>query len=112
MKNEAMEITDKEYKILNKHRETMKTIIVNRAISTMSIEFREDVLELAKDKKLLNCNCNSGIFTAVSRLYNAMLARDAEVRNAEASRAEARSAEKSTLSQRNYEAKSNKKTKK
>ena len=73
-----MELTDKEYKILNKHRETMKMIIVNRAISTISIEFREDVLELAKDKKLLNCNCNSGIFTAVSRLYNAMLARDAE----------------------------------
>ena len=73
-----MELTDKEYKILNKHRETMKMIIVNRAISTISIEFREDVLELAKDKKLLNCNCQSGIFTAVSRLYNAMLARDAE----------------------------------
>ena len=90
MKNEAMEITDKEYKILNKHRETMKTIIINRAISDIPISFREDVLELAKDKKLLNCNCNSGIFTAVSRLYNAMLARDAE-RN---------------------EAKSNKKTKK
>lgn len=95
MKNEAMEITDKEYKILNKHRETMKTIIINRAISDIPIEFREDVLELAKDKKLLNCNCSSGIFTAVSRLYNAMLARDAEARNAE----------------RN-EAKSNKKTKK
>ena len=71
-----MEITDKEYKILNKHRDTMKMIIVNRAISTMSIEFREDVLELAKDKKLLNCNCQSGIFTAVSRLYNAMLEKD------------------------------------
>ena len=105
MKNEAMELTDKEYKILNKHRETMKTIIINRAISDIPIEFREDVLELAKDKKLLNCNCNSGIFTAVSRLYNAMLARDAEVRNAEASRAEARNAERN-------EAKSNKKTKK
>ena len=78
MKNEAMELTDKEYKILNKHRETMKTIIINRAISDIPISFREDVLELAKDKKLLNCNCNSGIFTAVSRLYNAMLARDAE----------------------------------
>ena len=95
MKNEAMTLTDKEYKLLNKHRETMKTIIINRAISDIPISFREDVLELAKDKKLLNCNCNSGIFTAVSRLYNAMLARDAEVRNAE-----------------NKEAKSNKKTKK
>ena len=105
MKNEAMEITDKEYKILNKHRETMKTIIINRAISDIPISFREDVLELAKDKKLLNCNCNSGIFTAVSRLYNAMLARDAEVKNTEASRAEARNAERN-------EAKSNKKTKK
>ena len=73
-----MELTDKEYKLLNKHRETMKTIIINRAISDIPISFREDVLELAKDKKLLNCNCNSGIFTAVSRLYNAMLARDAE----------------------------------
>ena len=71
-----MELTDKEYKILNKHRETMKMIIVNRAISELPIEFREDVLELAKDKKLLNCNCNSGIFTAVSRLYNAMLDKD------------------------------------
>lgn len=97
MKNEAMEITDKEYKLLNKHRETMKTIIINRAISDIPISFREDVLELAKDKKLLNCNCNSGIFTAVSRLYNAMLARDAE---------------NSTLSKRNYEAKQTKKTKK
>ena len=105
MKNEAMELTEKEYKLLNKHRETMKMIIVNRAISDIPISFREDVLELAKDKKLLNCNCNSGIFIAVSRLYNAMLARDAEVRNAEASRAEARNAEKN-------EAKSNKKTKK
>lgn len=71
-----MEITDKEYKLLNKHRETMKMIIVNRAISELSIEFREDVLELAKDKKLLNCNCQSGIFTAVSKLYNAMLEKD------------------------------------
>ena len=76
MKNEAMTLTDKEYKLLNKHRETMKTIIINRAISDIPISFREDVLELAKDKKLLNCNCNSGIFTAVSRLYNAMLAKD------------------------------------
>ena len=76
MKNEAMELTDKEYKLLNKHRETMKTIIINRAISDIPISFREDVLELAKDKKLLNCNCNSGIFTAVSRLYNEMLAKD------------------------------------
>ena len=75
-----MELTDKEYKLLNKHRETMKTIIINRAISDIPISFREDVLELAKDKKLLNCNCNSGIFTAVSRLYNAMLARDAEAK--------------------------------
>ena len=89
-----MELTNKEYKILNKHRETMKTIIINRAISDIPISFREDVLELAKDKKLLNCNCNSGIFTAVSRLYNAMLARDAEVKNAEASRAEAKSNKK------------------
>ena len=71
-----MEITDKEYKILNKHRSTMKTIIVNRSISEIPISFREDVLELAKDKKLLNCNCNSGIFTALSRLYNAMLEKD------------------------------------
>ena len=71
-----MTLTDAEYKILNKHRETMKLIIVNRAISDIPIEFREDVLELAKDKKLLNCNCNSGIFTAVSRLYNAMLEKD------------------------------------
>ena len=71
-----MELTDKEYKLLNKHRETMKTIIINRAISDIPISFREDVLELAKDKKLLNCNCNSGIFTAVSRLYNAMLEKD------------------------------------
>ena len=71
-----MELTDAEYKILNKHRETMKTIIINRAISDIPISFREDVLELAKDKKLLNCNCNSGIFTAVSRLYNAMLEKD------------------------------------
>ena len=100
-----MEITDAEYKILNKHRETMKMIIVNRAISELSIEFREDVLELAKDKKLLNCNCQSGIFTAVSKLYNAMLAKEQELK-------QARSAESSTLSQRNYEAKSNKKTKK
>ena len=108
MKNEAMEITDKEYKILNKHRETMKTIIINRAISDIPISFREDVLELAKDKKLLNCNCNSGIFTAVSKLYNAMLAKEQELKqskNAEASRAEARNAERN-------EAKSNKKTKK
>ena len=105
MKNEAMEITDKEYKLLNKHRETMKTIIINRAISDIPISFREDVLELAKDKKLLNCNCNSGIFTAVSRLYNAMLGRDAKVKNTEASRAEARNADRN-------EAKSNKKTKK
>ena len=86
MKNEAMELTDKEYKILNKHRETMKTIIINRAISDIPISFREDVLELAKDKKLLNCNCNSGIFTAVSRLYNAMLARDAEKNEAKSNK--------------------------
>ena len=71
-----MTLTDTEYKVLNKHRETMKTIIINRAISDIPISFREDVLELAKDKKLLNCNCNSGIFTAVSRLYNAMLEKD------------------------------------
>lgn len=75
-----MTLTDKEYKLLNKHRSTMKTIIVNRAISEIPISFREDVLELAKDKKLLNCNCQSGIFTAVSRLYNAMLAKEQELK--------------------------------
>ena len=73
-----MELTKNEYEILNRHRDTMKLIIVNRAISELPIEFREDVLELAKDKKLLNCNCQSGIFTAVSRLYNAMLAYEAQ----------------------------------
>lgn len=73
-----MELTKNEYEILNRHRDTMKLIIVNRAISEISVEFREDVLELAKDKKLLNCNCQSGIFTAVSRLYNAMLAYEAQ----------------------------------
>ena len=90
-----MTLTDTEYKILNKHRETMKTIIINRAISELSIEFREDVLELAKDKKLLNCNCNSGIFTAVSRLYTAMLEKDELLKQS-----------------KNAESKSNKKTKK
>lgn len=81
-----MELTDKEYKLLNKHRETMKTIIINRAISELSIEFREDVLELAKDKKLLNCNCQSGIFTAVSRLYNAMLAKEQELKQSKSNK--------------------------
>ena len=81
-----MELTDAEYKILNKHRETMKLIIVNRAISDIPIEFREDVLELAKDKKLLNCNCNSGIFTAVSRLYNAMLEKDELLKQAKSNK--------------------------
>ena len=75
-----MTLTEAEYKVLNKHRETMKTIIINRAISELSIEFREDVLELAKDKNLLSCNCQSGIFTAVSKLYNAMLAKEQELK--------------------------------
>lgn len=76
-----MELDDKEYKLLDRHRDTMKMIIVNRAISEIPVEFREDVLELAKDKKLLNCNCSSGIFTAVSRLYNAMLAYETQERS-------------------------------
>lgn len=76
-----MELTKKEYEILNIHRATMKQIIVDRAISTITVAFREDVLQLAKDKRILNCNCSSGIFTAVSRLYNAMLAYEAQKRS-------------------------------
>lgn len=68
-----MELTATEYETLCAHKDTMKTIIINRAISEIPVAFREDVLQIAKNKHILNCNCSAGIFSAVSKLYNAML---------------------------------------
>lgn len=59
-----------EYNILSKHEDTMKTIIINRAISNIPIAYREDALSIARKKGYLSCDCQSGIFSATSRLYN------------------------------------------
>lgn len=67
-------ITQEEYNAISKYVDVIKQIITDRAISSLSIGYREEVLEkVAKKYGWFTCNCGAGIFTATSRVYNAYL---------------------------------------
>ena len=67
-------ITREEYDAIARHKDTVKQIITDRAISSISISYREEVLEkIGKKYGWYTCNCGAGIFNATSRIYNAYL---------------------------------------
>lgn len=67
-------ITKEEYNTISKYVDVMKQIITDRAISSLSIGYVEEVLEtIAKKYGWYTCNCGAGIFNATSRIYNAYL---------------------------------------
>ena len=67
-------ITREEYETIARHIDIVKQIIIDRAISNVSISYREDVLEkIGKKYGWYTCNCGAGIFNATSRIYNAYL---------------------------------------
>lgn len=67
-------ITKEEYITIGKYVDVIKLIITDRAISSLSIGYREEVLDtIAKKYGWLTCNCGAGIFNATSRVYNAYL---------------------------------------
>lgn len=67
-------ITREEYETIARHIDIVKQIIIDRAISNVSISYQEDVLEkIGKKYGWFTCNCGAGIFNATSRIYNAYL---------------------------------------
>ena len=64
-------ITKEQYKILDKHISTIKTIVVNQAFSNVTISFREDMVKVGKELGYNFCStCNSGLYNLVTHLYN------------------------------------------
>lgn len=67
-------MTTEEVKTLDNIRNEMENIVRNHSIFAVSIEFRETILEIAKKYGWASCTaCNSGLYIAVTRVYNAYL---------------------------------------
>ena len=62
-------------KLVIKHLDSIKLLITNSSLSSISIEFREDMKECARLLGLSGyCfTCNSGLYNVVSRIYGMYL---------------------------------------
>ena len=62
-------------KLVIKHLDSIKLLITNSSLSSISIEFREDMKECARILGLSGyCfTCNSGLYNVVSRIYGMYL---------------------------------------
>lgn len=84
-------LTKEQFEQLEKHIPTMKLIITNRAMSNISIEYRDTINRIGKQLGYNYCpSCSAGIYNLTAQLYNKYI----EYKNAEASRAEAKNAVK------------------
>lgn len=67
-------MTETEYKQIENALPEIEKIIVSRSIFSVSIEFRELILEIAKKYNWTSCStCNSGLFLTVEKVYNEFL---------------------------------------
>ena len=68
-------MNDEALRLVNKHLDSIKLLITNSSMSSISIEFREDMKECARILGLSGyCfTCNSGLYNVVSRIYGMYL---------------------------------------
>ena len=68
-------MNDEALILVNKHLDSIKLLITNSSLSSISIEFREDMKECARLLGLSGyCfTCNSGLYNVVSRIYGMYL---------------------------------------
>ena len=68
-------MNDEALKLVIKHLDSIKLLITNSSMSSISIEFREDMKECARLLGLSGyCfTCNSGLYNVVSRIYGMYL---------------------------------------
>lgn len=71
--------------LIEKHIDSIKLLICNSSLSSISIEFREDMKECARILGLSGyCfNCNSGLYNVVSRIYTMYLDYNNSIKNNE-----------------------------
>ena len=68
-------MNEEALKLVIKHLDSIKLLICNSSLSSISIEFREDMKECARLFGLSGyCfTCNSGLYNVVSRIYGMYL---------------------------------------
>lgn len=62
-------ISKEDYEFGVKYLPTIKSIIIDKACSSIPIEYSE----FLRSKGYSDCNCSAGIFNGTSRFYNAWL---------------------------------------
>jgi hypothetical protein len=72
-------LTKEEMNIVKRYEDVYKMIITNKSYSNLTFKFKEDLERIANAHKILMCrSCNSGIFTAVHRIWGMYIAQLAE----------------------------------
>lgn len=72
-------LTKEEMKIVKRYEDVFKIIITNKSYSNLTFQFKEDLETIANAHKISICkSCNSGIFTAVHRIWGMYIAQVAE----------------------------------
>lgn len=76
-------LTKEEMNIVKRYEDVYKMIITNKSYSNLTFQFKQDLETIANAHKILMCrSCNSGILTAVSRIWGMYIAQLAENKKA------------------------------
>lgn len=72
-------LTKEEMNIVKRYEDVYKMIITNKSYSNLTFQFRQDLEAIANAHKISICkSCNSGIFTAIHRIWGMYIAQLAE----------------------------------
>lgn len=72
-------LTKEEMNIVKRYEDVYKMIITNKSYSNLTFQFRQDLEAIANAHKISICkSCNSGIFTAIHRIWGMYIAQVAE----------------------------------
>ena len=67
----SAKLTEKQYLTIQKHIETIKSIVKNQSCSAISIEYRNDLSTIAKALGHNYCtNCQAGVYSMTTMLYS------------------------------------------
>lgn len=81
-------LTKEEMNIVKRYEDVYKMIITNKSYSNLTFQFKEDLEAIANAHKISICrSCNSGIFTAVHRIWGMYIAQVAENKKSKSKKA-------------------------
>lgn len=81
-------LNKEEMNIVKRYEDVFKMIITNKSYSNLTFKFKEDLEAIANAHKISICKtCNSGIFTAVHRIWGMYIAQLAENKKAKSKKA-------------------------